>query len=127
MSLGVSHGAAGADLARDAATVVVLLERFGDLLTEALDAAGRGAEEEFAVAVAERGRVTAALGNRLAALALARQVARRGGATPGDIAAALRPVDRALRHAQLLHDRVESDERSSHDAVAAEARLTLVR
>ena len=96
-------------LARDAAAVVILLERFGDLLTEALDAAGRGADEDFAVAVAERTRVTAALGTRLAALAVARQVARRDGVTEAQIEAALRPVDDALRHAQLLHERVADD------------------
>ncbi|HEY0777150.1 MAG TPA: hypothetical protein VGD56_04210 [Gemmatirosa sp.] len=96
-------------LARDAATVVILLERFGDLLTEALDAAGRGADEDFAVAIAERTRVTTALGTRLAALAVARQVARRDGVTEAEIDAALRPVDDALRHAQLLHDRIAED------------------
>lgn len=100
---------AAPSLAHDATAIVVLLERFGDLLADALDAAGRGADEEFAVAVAERGRVTTALGNRLAALAIARQMARRDGATPAQIAAALRPVDLALRHAQLLHDRVADD------------------
>lgn len=119
--------AADGDLARDAAAVVVLLERFGDLLADALDAAGRGAEEEFAVAVAERGRVTAALGNRLAALALARQVARRDGVTPGEITAALRPVDQALRHAQLLHDRVADDELAAQGAVPTAIALTLIR
>lgn len=96
-------------LARDAAAIVVLLERFGGLLTDALDAAGRGAGEDFVVAVAERGRVTVALGNRLAALALARQIAEQDGTPPAEIASALEPVDRALRYAQLLHERVADE------------------
>ncbi len=108
-------------LVRDADAIVVLLERFGDLLADALSAAGRGADEEFAVAVAERARVTTALGNRLAALAIARRMARRNGATAAELRDALRPVDEALRHAQLLHDRVADD-----DACAAVA-LAIVR
>lgn len=123
-----SEPAVIATLARDTAAVVVLLERFGDLLADALDAAGRGADEELAVAVAERTRVTAALGNRLAALAITRQVARRDGATTAQITAALRPVNDALYHAQLLHDRVNDNQ---DGAIVSRARgtatLTLVR
>ncbi len=111
-------------LARDAAAIVRLLERFGDLLSEALDAAGRGADEDFAVAVAERTRVTAALGTRLAALAVARQVALHDGATDAQISAALCPVDAALRHAQLLHERVADDDFTSSSRHRS---LTLVR
>lgn len=118
-------------LARDATAIVVLLERFGDLLTDALDAAGRGADDDFAVALAERGRVTTALGNRLAALTIARQIAERDGATPAQIAAAMSPVNEALRHAHLLHDRVADDEHGAgSDAVprpAARPALTLLR
>lgn len=113
-------------LARDAAAIVVLLERFGDLLAEALDAAGRGADEEFAVAVAERTRVTTALGARLSALADARQVARRDGIPDAQIAAVLRPVDEALRYAQLLHDRV-TDEVDAAPRTDRGVALTLVR
>ncbi len=120
--------AAIATLARDAAVVVILLERFGDLLADALDAAGRGADEELAVAVGERTRVTAALGNRLAALAITRQVARRHGATTTQITATLRPVDDALYHAQLLHDRVTDNEDGAGATRArGTAALTLVR
>lgn len=115
-------------LIREARAIVILLERFGDLLTDALDAAGRGADDEFAVAVAERGRVTAAISTRLAAIAITRQVARRDGATGAEIAAALRPVDAALHHAHLLHDRVADE---PEDATVPRVRppgvLTLVR
>ena len=128
--VGTVSGAAPA-LARDAAAIVVLLERFGDLLADALDAAGRGADEDLAVAVAERARVTTALGNRLAALTVARQIAERDGATPAQIAAAMYPVNEALRHAHLLHDRVADDEpRTESVAVsrpASRSMLTLVQ
>ncbi|GJG86633.1 hypothetical protein tb265_18140 [Gemmatimonadetes bacterium T265] len=128
MIVGVTVGGGAPALAREAAAVVILLERFGGLLADALDAAGRGADDEFAVAVAERARVTTALGNRLARLAILRQIARRNGASAAEVAMALRPVDDALRHAQLLHDRIaDEDERVFTTPFGERPALTLVR
>lgn len=114
-------------LACDTAAIVALLERFGALLTEALDAAARGRDEDLAVAVAERGRIITALGNRLAALALARHVAQREGVSDAEVAATLRPLDAALGNARLLHDRTAADEICTDVGTVYSSRLVLVR
>ena len=80
------------------------------------------AVERVIVANADQLVVVAALGDRLAALAVARQLARRDGAAAAEVAAAMRPVDLALRHAQLLHDRVADD---TEPALAGNGRGTL--
>jgi hypothetical protein len=125
----------------EAATAVALLERFGDLLTVALAAAGSGDDDALDAAVAERAWVMAELGPLLASLAAARDgarecrreraragarsagAARRRPAPPLDAAALaeiLDPVDEALRHARLLHERLA-------DEVGRRARVALVR
>lgn len=117
-------------LAHDAAAVVALLERFGALLTDALDAAGRGADDEFATAVGERARVTAALRPRLATLNAARRALRHAPAAEADrLAAVLRPVDDAVEYARLLHLRVTDapDDGACVSRPSASAGLTLVR
>ena len=135
-------GAVRARLEDEAATAVALLERFGDLLGVALDAAGRGDDAALDAAVGERAWVMAELGPLLASLAAARARPRRAGApraarptVPGagrrpralpapldaaTLAGILDPVDDALRHARLLHERVA-------DEVGRKALLALVR
>jgi hypothetical protein len=135
-------GAVRARLEDEAATAVALLERFGDLLGVALDAAGRGDDAALEAAVGERAWVMAELGPLLASLAAARGRPRRaGGPRPAralvraagrraralpaplddaTLAGILDPVDDALRHARLLHERVA-------DEVGRKALLGLVR
>jgi hypothetical protein len=135
-------GAVRARLEDEAATAVALLERFGDLLGVALDAAGRGDDDALEAAVAERAWVMAELEPLLASLAAARGRARgqagrppspapaqgkrrRAGALPPAVDAATvaritAPVDDALRHARLLHERLT-------DQVGRRTMLTLVR
>ena len=137
-------GAVRARLEDEAATAVALLERFGDLLAVALDAAGRGDDAALDAALGERAWVMAELGPLLASLAAARarvRPRRVGGpratraAVPGadrrprplpapldaaTLAGILDPVDDALRHARLLHERVA-------DEVGRKALLALVR
>lgn len=124
-------GAVRARLEDEAATAVALLERFGELLGVALDAAGQGDDDALDAAVAERAWVMAELEPLLASLAAAR-AARRGappvrrrGAFPPAVDAAtlariLAPVDEALGHARLLHERLT-------DAVGRRRGLALVR
>lgn len=117
-------GAVRARLEDEAATAVALLERFGALLGVALDAAGQGADDALDAAVAERAWVMAELEPLLASLAAARGESRRprpraatGRRRPAfppavdalTVARILAPVDEALRHARLLHERL-SDE-----------------
>ena len=139
-------GAVRARLEDEAATVVALLERFGALLAVALDAAGRGDDDGLDTAVAERAWVMDELEPLLVSLAAARRQSRRhvrvqvrssgiGDATAGSrrrpcalppavdaatLARILGPVDEALRHARLLHDRLT-------DEVGRRAMLALVR
>ena len=90
--------AAHARLEDEAVTAVALLERFGDLLAVALDAA-----------VAERAWVVSELRPLLAAL---REAKRSGAHVPAEaarLAQVLAPVDVALRQAGLLHERLTDD------------------
>ena len=112
--------AARARLDDEAATAVALLERFGDLLAVALDAAGRGAGEALDAAVAERAWVVAELRPLLASLGEARATRPRSAAQAAELARVLAPVDEALRHAGLLHTRIT-------DEMDAWAPLALVR
>jgi hypothetical protein len=101
--------AAHARLEDEAVTAVALLERFGDLLAVALDAAGRGAEDALDAAVAERAWVVSELRPLLAAL---REAKRSGAHVPAEaarLAQVLAPVDVALRQAGLLHERLTDD------------------
>jgi hypothetical protein len=125
-------GAARARLEDEAATTVALLERFGDLLGVALDAAGSGDDAALDAAVAERAWVMAELEPLLGSLAAARRRGRRDrrpaagrarGSAPVDaaeLARILGPVDEALRHARLLHERLT-------DEVGRRALMALVR
>lgn len=113
-------GAVRSRLEDEADTAVALLERFGLLLGEALDAAGRGDDAALDAAVGERAWVMAELGPLLASLAAAREQARLASA-PGrrrtlaatldaaSLARILDPVDEALRHARLLHERLTDE------------------
>jgi hypothetical protein len=131
-----------ARLEDEAATAVALLERFGDLLGVALQAAGDGDDAALDAAVAERAWITAELGPLLASLAAARGRARAADAAAagraagaGDapaldvdalaldgaaLAGILDPVDSALSHARLLHERLT-------DEAGRRARLAIVR
>ncbi len=126
-------GAVRSRLEDEAATAVALLERFGELLGVALAAAGSGDDAALDAAVAERSWVMAELEPLLASLAAAR--ARARGAAPGargrrralpsavdaaTVARILAPVDEALRHARLLHERLT-------DEVGRRTMLALVR
>lgn len=124
-------GAVRSRLEDEAATAVALLERFGDLLGVALAAAGSGDDEALEAALAERAWVMAELEPLLASLAAARvrastRVAGRRPRTlrpPVDVAALARilaPVDEALGHARLLHERLT-------DEVGRRTMLALVR
>jgi hypothetical protein len=126
-------------LAWQATAAVGLLERFGDLLTVALDAVGRGDDAALARALAERDRLVDQLEPLLAALASARETAGAWAdastratlgeaadaaaaasaatagaagavsATRAAVAVILRPVDEALRHAKHLHLRLADE------------------
>jgi len=113
-------------LAWQASAAVGLLERFGDLLTVALEAVGSGDDEALDAALAERERLVAQLEPLLAALAAARESAsawvppragddaaasRGASASRAAIAVILRPVNEALRHAQHLHLRLTDEVR----------------
>jgi hypothetical protein len=132
-------GAARSRLEDEAATTVALLERFGDLLGVALDAAGSGDDLALEAALEERAWVMRELEPLLASLATARAVTRPAArAARGRVRAArprrslaqplepavvdelLAPVDEALRHARLLHERLT-------DEVGRRAVLALVR
>jgi hypothetical protein len=101
-------------LAWQATAAVGLLERFGDLLTIALDALGAGDDHALDAALVERERLVVQLEPLLAALAAARELAGRApaAASRSAIAVILRPVDDALRHAQHLHLRLADEVRS---------------
>lgn len=100
-------------LAWQATAAVGLLERFGDLLAVALEAVGSGDDAALNAALVEREQVLVQLEPLLAALARARDaVARAPGSGPHArqaLAGILRPVDQALRHAQLLHERLTDE------------------
>lgn len=103
---------AAADRARledEVATAVALLERFGDLLVVALDAAGQGADDALEAAVAERAWVMAELSPLLVALGEARTAYPHSPARAAELARVLAPVDDALRNAGLLHARVTDE------------------
>lgn len=118
-------GAVRARLEDEAATAVALLERFGDLLGVALDAAGQGDDDALDAAVAERAWVMAELEPLLTSLSAARGESRRRprvGAAAGrrppafppavdapTLARILAPVDEALRHARRLHERLSGE------------------
>jgi hypothetical protein len=117
-------GAVRARLEDEAATAVALLERFGSLLGAALDAAGEGDDDALDAVVAERAWVMSELEPLLASLSAARLSGRRApragagarrraafpaAVDPVTLRGILAPVDEALRHARLLHERV-SDE-----------------
>lgn len=117
-------GAVRARLEDEAATAVALLERFGDLLGVALTAAGDGDDDALDAAVAERAWVMAELEPLLASLSAARGASRRPRAgalgarrrpafppavDPVTLARILAPVDEALRHARLLHERLSTE------------------
>ena len=121
-------------LAWQATAAVALLERFGDLVLIAREAAGDGDDDLLRAALAERGRLLIELQPLLADLAVARQqVSRDEVAGPNArraLATILQPVDQALRYANLLHERL-ADELPPNPAPAARpvrrGRLMLVR
>jgi len=99
-------------LAWQATTAVALLERFGDLVFVALDAAGDDDDATLQSALSERERLLAQLEPLLADLALARRQATEVHAGPAScraLATILRPVDEALRYANLLHARLTDE------------------
>ena len=113
----------------EAATVVALLERFGELLSVALAAAGSGDDAALDAAVSERAWVMAELEPLLASLTAARARARgpaggRRTLLPALDAATVErilvPVDEALGHARLLHERLT-------DEVGRRTTMALVR
>jgi hypothetical protein len=112
--------AARIQLEDDATQAVALLERFGALLTVALDAAGRGATAELEDALAERTWVAAELRPLLSSLSAARAVRSRPAAEQAAVTRVLARVDEALRNAGLLHARTT-------DATERWAPIALVR
>jgi hypothetical protein len=110
-------------LAWQAEAAVSLLERFGALLTVALDAVGRADDAALGAALAERDHLVAQLEPLLAALADARAAVRDWPGDPGAgsraLSLILAPVDDALEHAQHLHRRLADETR---DALARRAR-----
>jgi len=121
-------------LAWQATAAVGLLERFGDLVLIALEAAGDGDDDLLRAALAERGRLLIQLQPLLADLAVARQQMSAdevaGPNARRALATILQPVDQALRYANLLHERL-ADELPPTPAPAARTlrrgSLTLVR
>jgi hypothetical protein len=116
-------------LAWQATAAVSLLERFGDLVVVALDAVGRGADDELERALCERGELVEELQPLLGALAAAREYMAHcalNTAAARAVAEILAPVDDALRHAQLLHSRL-SDEVREKRWEAGRPRMALVR
>lgn len=109
-------------LAWQATSAAHLLERFGDLLTVALEAVGDSDDAALLAALGERDRLVSQLEPLLADLAVARQslgawrfvggsVDGPAGASERALAGILRPVDEALRYAQLLHVRLADEVR----------------
>jgi hypothetical protein len=119
-------------LAWQASAAVAMLERFGELLTIALDAVGDGDDVAFTHALVERDRLVVQLEPLLGALASARSEAHAWPApvpsltaesadhwrddpeataamTALTLARILAPVDDALQHAQHLHVRLSSE------------------
>jgi hypothetical protein len=117
-------------LAWQATAAVDLLERFGDLLSVALEAVGSGDDAALQGALVERERLLVQLEPLLAALARARDgVARASGVgthAHQALGAILRPVDEALRHAQLLHERLSDEVAERPATVARRAPVALV-
>lgn len=124
----------GDRLTWQASAAVTLLERFGHLLSVALQAVGDGDDAAFSLALAERDRLVTQLEPLLGALATARSEAEEWatpGAAPSDapsaswcdevalpgslqalaVARILAPVDAALQHAQHLHVRLSDEVR----------------
>jgi hypothetical protein len=133
--LAVEHPLEASDrLAWQATAAVGLLERFGDLVLIALEAAGDGDDDLLRAALAERGQLLIQLQPLLADLAVARQQMSlddvAGPNARRALATILQPVDHALRYANLLHERL-ADELPSTPAPAARpvrrGPLTLVR
>jgi hypothetical protein len=118
-------------LAWQATAAVDLLERFGDLLTIALDAVGSGDDVALGEALVEREQLLVQLEPLLAALASARErVAESpvsGTHARSALASILRPVDEALRHAQLLHVRLADEVSDRPTTPARRSPLALVR
>jgi hypothetical protein len=123
-------------LAWQATAAVGLLERFGDLVLVALEAAGDGDDELLRAALTERQRLLSQLEPLLADLSGARQrMSQDEFAGPNArhaLATILHPVDQALRYANVLHVRLtdELPERAVPVAPARPARrapLALVR
>lgn len=113
-ALALAHPLEHSDrLAHQATEAVGLLERFGDLVTVALEAVGAGDDAALRAALDERERLTVQLGPLLADLAAARQqVSRDEVAGPNArraLATILYPVDQALRYAKLLHARLADE------------------
>ena len=117
-------------LAWQATAAVGLLERFGDLLTVALEAVGAGDDAALDAALMERERLVTQLEPLLASLAAAREVAASApaAASRAAIAVILRPVDEALRNAKHLHLRLADEVRTRTERAprAASAPLALV-
>jgi hypothetical protein len=97
-------------LAWQATAAVGLLERFGDLVTVALEAVGSGDDEALDAALGERERLLRQLEPLLGDLAAARSTMTDGLVDGSNaqraVATILRPVDDALRYANLLHVRL---------------------
>ena len=108
-------------LAWQATAAVGLLERFGDLVMVALDAVGSRDDAALHAALAERERLMAQLQPLLADLASARlgasELELAGPYSRRAVATILRPVDEALRYANLLHARL-TDEVSEQTPIA---------
>ncbi len=103
-------------LAWQATAAVGLLERFGDLVTTALDAVSGGDDRALVEALHERERLLVQLEPLLADLSAARhRLAREpeGAAARQAIESILRPVDEALRYANLLHVQLEEPRRTA--------------
>jgi hypothetical protein len=108
-------------LAWQATAAVRLLERFGALLTVALDAVGSSDDAALDAALRERDLLVAQLEPLLAALAEARAGVRdwpgldeaRTTASQQALALILAPVDDALEHAQHLHRRLADETRGA--------------
>jgi len=129
----VSPLEASGRLAWQATAAVGLLERFGDLVTVALQAVGSGDDATLDAALGERERLLRQLEPLLGDLAAARH-AMTDGLVAGSnaqraVETILRPVDDALRYAKLLHVRL-ADEVSGRPMPATprqRAPLALVR
>ena len=100
-------------LAWQATAAVGLLERFGDLVLVALEAAGDSDDELLSAALAERQRLLSQLEPLLADLASARQRMSQdelaGPNARHALATILHPVDQALRYANVLHVRLADE------------------